>query len=296
MLVVDRDRLRAVDLLNLVHEVALQLLDTENREDVVRIDRTVDQGVAGADVLALLHVDVRRTWHGVLELLPVVGLDDQLTHSLDDRAVMHDAVDLGDDRLLPRVTCLEELHYARQTARDVLRLGRRTRNLRDDVAGMNVMPLNHHQMGADRKQILPLLTLLSLDDQGRLALLGSQRLTDDHLGQTGDTVGLFTDVLSFDDVPEFDLTADLTEDGGGERIPLDQSLSRLDLLAFVDLQSRTVDDLIALLLATLVVDDDELTVTVDDDQIAVLVGDRVDVDELNHTRVGGFVPRLLGDA
>ena len=35
-------RLRAVDLLDLVDQVALEIADTEDREDVVRIDRTVD--------------------------------------------------------------------------------------------------------------------------------------------------------------------------------------------------------------------------------------------------------------
>jgi hypothetical protein len=52
VLVVDGDGLGAVDLLDLVDQVALQLLDTEDREDVVRIDRTVDARVAGAYTFA----------------------------------------------------------------------------------------------------------------------------------------------------------------------------------------------------------------------------------------------------
>ena len=40
------------DFLDLVDQVALQLLDAEDRKDVVRIDRTVDGRIAGADSLA----------------------------------------------------------------------------------------------------------------------------------------------------------------------------------------------------------------------------------------------------
>ena len=54
--VVDGNRLRAVDLLDLVDQVALQLADAEDRQNV-RIDRTVDERVARANALAFLHVD-----------------------------------------------------------------------------------------------------------------------------------------------------------------------------------------------------------------------------------------------
>ena len=61
VLVVDGNGLRAVDLLDLVDQVALQLLDAEDRQNVVRIDRTVDERIAGAHALAFLHVDVHGT-------------------------------------------------------------------------------------------------------------------------------------------------------------------------------------------------------------------------------------------
>ena len=76
-----------------------------------------------------------------------------------------------------------------------------------------------------------------------------RRLDDDHLRQTGDPVGLFADVLAFDDVLEDDLAADLGENGRGERIPLDERLSRLRRLAVVHPQRRTVDQRVTLLLA-----------------------------------------------
>jgi hypothetical protein len=93
VLVVDGDGLGAVDLLDLVHQVALQLLDAEDRQDVVRIDRTVDERIAGADALAFLHVDVHGAGNAVLVASAFVGLDDDAAHALDHRTVMHCAFD-----------------------------------------------------------------------------------------------------------------------------------------------------------------------------------------------------------
>ena len=48
VLVVDVDALQAVDLLDLVDQVALQLLLAPHPQDVVRVDRAVHQRLAGA--------------------------------------------------------------------------------------------------------------------------------------------------------------------------------------------------------------------------------------------------------
>jgi hypothetical protein len=74
-----------------------QLLDAEDREDVVGVDRTVDERVAGAYALAFLHVDVHGTGDAVLVAGALVGLDDDAAQAFDDRTVVHRSVDLGDD-------------------------------------------------------------------------------------------------------------------------------------------------------------------------------------------------------
>ena len=228
VLVVDGNGLRAVDLLDLVDQVALQLLDAEDRQDVVRIDRTVDERVAGAHALHLLHVDVHGAGDAVLVAGAFVGLDDDAAHALDDGSVMHGSIDLGDDGLVARVPGFEELDDARQTAGDVLGLGGGAGNLREHVAGVNVLAVVDHDVGAGREAgTCALLALAGLDDEGRGALLGGRRFDDDHLGEAGDLVGLLADVLAFDDVLEVDLAAELREHGRGERIPLDERLCRL---------------------------------------------------------------------
>jgi len=78
VLVVDRHGLGAVDLLDLVDQVALQLSDAEDRQNIVRIDRTVDERVAGAHALQLLHVHVDGAGNAVLVARAFVGLDADL--------------------------------------------------------------------------------------------------------------------------------------------------------------------------------------------------------------------------
>src|SRR5260221_389980 len=79
----------------------------------------------------------------------LVGHDDDLPLPLDDAAVLDEAVDFRDDGRFARLARLEQLHHARQTARDVLGLRRLAGNLREDVAGVDVVAVLHHQMRVD---------------------------------------------------------------------------------------------------------------------------------------------------
>ena len=100
----------------------------------------------------------------------------------------------------------------------------------------------------------------------------------------GVLVHLLVHGLAVDDVVEADLSALFGEDGEGVRIPLDQELSLLDVLAVLDLELGAVDDGVALALAALLVLDDERARAVHDHEVALLVLDRVDVVELHACR------------
>ena len=58
VLVVDRDALQTIDVLNLVDEIGGELLDTLDRQDIVRRRIALDDGVALLDHVAVLQVDV----------------------------------------------------------------------------------------------------------------------------------------------------------------------------------------------------------------------------------------------
>src|SRR5437867_355667 len=153
VLVVDIDPLQAVDLLDLVDQVLLEVLLPLDAQDVVRITRPVDERVAGAHALPFLDVDVHSL--GDLVLAALAGLvvrDDDLALALHDLPVADDAVNLGDHGGLLRAARLEQLDDARQPSGDVLGPGGRARDLRDEPAREARVLVLAHQIGLGREQ------------------------------------------------------------------------------------------------------------------------------------------------
>ena len=153
VLVVDVHALQPVNLLNRVHQVRLRVLFTEDGENIVRVQRTVNQRFAGRNVFAFLHVDVhaardRIFLDGLRDALAVFAFDVNLALALDDFAVFHHAVNFADDRGILRLARFEQFHDARQTSGDVLGLGRLARDLREHVAGLHLVAVHHHQVSA----------------------------------------------------------------------------------------------------------------------------------------------------
>ena len=138
---------------------------------------------------------------------------------------------------------------------------------------------------------------LVLDLDRRLLLL-VRRVDDDEARQAGDLVDFLVDREALDDVLEAHRAQLLGEDRERVRIPLDEHLALLDLLAVLHLQPRAVDDRIALAVAALLVLDDERAVAVHDDQLAAfLVG--LDDDHalvVDGARVTRIERVLIGDA
>src|SRR5262249_30207745 len=132
VLVVDVDALQAVDLLNSVHEVGLGVLFAQNREQVVEVERAVNERFTGADVLAFLNVDVGAARDSIfLGGLAVLAFDVDLAHALGDIAVADGAVNFADDGGVLGLAGLEEFDDARETTGDVLGLGGFARDLRE---------------------------------------------------------------------------------------------------------------------------------------------------------------------
>src|SRR5262249_11371404 len=150
VLVRDADALQAVDFLDLIDEVLLQLTLAEDLQNVMRVARTVDEGIAGAQTLAFLHVDVDAARNAVLLFLAVVRGDVDLALALGDVTEAHDAVNLGDDGRVAGLARLKELHHAGQTAGDVLGAGGLARDLGEDVAGVQLVAVRDHEVSARR--------------------------------------------------------------------------------------------------------------------------------------------------
>jgi hypothetical protein len=77
VLVVDRDALAAVDLLDFLDQVALDGVLAARLEVLLRVDRAVGDRVAGPDLRAVLDHELGVVRDGVLALDGVLGPDDQ---------------------------------------------------------------------------------------------------------------------------------------------------------------------------------------------------------------------------
>ena len=195
VLVADVHALQAVDFLDFVHQVSLQLFLTQHGKNVVRVERAIHQRLAGANALAFLNVDVNAARHRVFLLRTVVGHHVDLALALGHIAELHHAIDLADDSGFARLAGFEQLDHARQTARDVLGLGGLARNLREHIARRDLVAVLHHQVSARRHQVT-LGALAALDADGRLALL-VRRIHDHVTRQAGDLVDFFVQRQAF---------------------------------------------------------------------------------------------------
>ena len=236
VLVVDADALQAVNLLDFVHEPGRELLLALHAQDVVRVRRTVLQRIAGAHVVARLHLDVLALRDQVLARLigerrAVDGVrrDEDLALALGVLAERNHAVDLADDGVILRLARLEQLGNAGQTAGDVLHLGGVARDLRDRLARRDVLALDGDDVGADRAggsarrgRVPGSFTgspVVGIDDADARAEIGRARLDDDLARETGDLVDLFDDGDAFDEVAVLHDAADLGEDRRSRRDP-----------------------------------------------------------------------------
>src|SRR4029079_2286848 len=146
VLVVDRDALAPVDLLDLLHQVALDGVLAPGVEVLLWVDRAVGDRIARADLRAVLDEELLVVGDRVLALDDVLGPDGQAVGALDEDALdrrgdvgRRDVLLLGDpgddlvglDRIAGRA---EQVRALRQGQRRVVALGARDLDLGPGVA------------------------------------------------------------------------------------------------------------------------------------------------------------------
>src|SRR5581483_9191659 len=115
VLVADGYTLEAIDLLDFVDQVSLEFFFAQNRQDVVRVQRTIHERLTGPYALAFLHVDVHALGNRVFLLGTVIGHNVDFALAFGDFTELHHTIDLADDGRLAWFAGLEQLDYARQT-------------------------------------------------------------------------------------------------------------------------------------------------------------------------------------
>src|ERR1700732_529612 len=298
--VVDVHALEPVNLLNRVHEVGLRVFFAEDSENVVRVQRPVDQRLASPNAFAFLDVDVNTARNGIFlrGVCPRAALafDVNLSLALDDFAVLHEAVDFADDRGIFRLARFEELNDARETAGDVFRFGGLAGDFCEHIARLHFVSIDDHQVRARGHEVFLGAPAGAADVNRGLMLFIAGRQRNDELRKTGDFVHLLFNGDAGLKVFELNGAGSFREDREGVRIPFAHGLTERDRLPVFDLEPCAVYDVVTLFFAALFVDDgDEAGAVHRDDCLAATLDD-FEVDELDEAVVAGFDLRLFGDA
>src|SRR5579859_4829749 len=298
VLVVDVHALEAVNLLNGIDDIRLRELLTENGEKVVKVERAVDESLTGLDVVAFLNVDVHAARDGVfLGGLAIFAFDVDFAHALGTFAVTDGAIDFADDGWILGLAGFEKFDDARETASDVLGLGGFARNLREHVAGLDIVAVPDHQVGAGRHEVfLPNLAGRIANENRGLMLFIARRQSHHVLRKAGNFVHLLFDGDSGLQVVEFHRASGFGKDREGKRIPLGENLAVRDVFAFLNAEARAINDVIAFLLAPLFIKDGDKTRAVHGDGSAAASLDMLQVYKFDDAVVAGFERGALGDA
>ena len=232
----------------------------------------------------------------------VMRLDDDAALVLVVAAEADRAIDLGDDGVILRTTCLEQFGNTRQTAGDVLGLGAFHRDTRQHVAGANLCTRLDRENGLDREQEAGVAALRQLADLALGVLDGDRRLevvaarrrapVDDlTLGDAGRLVGRFLNGNAVDQILERHPALDFGEDRAGIGIPLGDTLAALHLVAIVHEDARTIGDAVRGTLLAGFVEDQDRHVAAHDHLLAVGVAHHVAVADLDLALIRGFKER-----
>ena len=139
-----------------------------------------------------------------------------------------------------RVTCLEQLGNTGQTTGDITSLTLYTRNLNEDVTCSEFLTILDNHVTAYRQVVRTEHLALGTDDIGRRNLGTVLGLNDDDFLKTCGLIGLDLICYVCNDVSQLDLTGNLSDDEGVERIPCSNQVTLLNCSAALDKELRTV--------------------------------------------------------
>ena len=232
----------------------------------------VHQQIALLDVIAFLHADVLALGDQVLDrLLVLLGRDhDDAPLGLVVLAEFDASVALADDREILRLARLEQLGDARQTAGDVAGLRGFARDAREHVAGLDLRSVLDREDGVDRHEVA------RLEPVGERQHLALARRASVIRGRRSLPRGCcFQSITTFDEMPvasssdlahreafdQVDVMGDavlLGDDRDRVGIPLGEPLARWHPGAVVGEQPRAVGHPVPRLLASGLVEQDDL--------------------------------------
>ena len=182
----------------------------------------------------LLHEDLLGERHLVGLLLTRLAGHHNLAVTALHTSHGHLTVDFAHDSGVRRVACLEEFGDTWQTTGDVTTLSQGAWNLDERGTGINHGTIFHHHVTSHREVVCTHHVTVFVDDVASRHECPVFRLDDDFLGKSGGVVGLSLEGRAFYHVSESQLTLELRDDDGIERVPLGHDVAFLHHVAMLE--------------------------------------------------------------
>ena len=288
--VVDLDFLEAVDLLDFVDEVFLELLGAADVEDFLRGDGAFGELLPAADVVVLEDDDL--LGHGDEVLFGDAGdlvFDDEDALAALVVAEVDDAVDAGDFGDVFGGAGLEELGDAGEAAGDVAGLVFAAGGLGEGLAGLDEVAVGDHDGGAGGDGVdaegVELGGVEAVGVDGALGELlddeagveGGAAVGDDAHPGAGGLVEFGLDGDAFLEVLLDDDAGVVGDDGDGVGVPGGDAVALVDFAVVLDGEGGAHLDGVGFELVAFLVGDGDGAVFVEDDELALLVADDAEV-------------------
>ena len=238
MFVVDLHTLGAVYQLDLIDQVALQLMNTANLQQRMGDNGAFGELLTFVDEVAFAHRQMLMQRNGVV-FFGHTGhrvLDDQLPFAPGQFIDFNKTVDLGNFSYILGHTGFKQFGNTRQTAGNVLVFSRLTGHSGDDHTRRNFGSVFDHQHGTRRKRITGKQIVIGILD-GDLRV---QVVTVFHNCTlvTGTAAAfLFLDGNTFNQIGKFDNTAFFNNNRHMVRFPTDEDFVGFDQFAVTAVQN-----------------------------------------------------------
>src|ERR1039458_5411608 len=288
VLVVDGHTLQAINFLHFADQVFLQFLRAADIEDFVRVHRAFGHLLAFLHKVALENDDMPPDGDEMFLLrLRLRVFDDDATLAADARPEIHDAVNPGNFRCVLGMARLEQFRHARETAGNVLGLGRLARRLGHERASDYLVAFTDYNMRAGRNWIVRHnFAVVVADGDLRMQIL--LVLDDDHGFLAGGFVHFLLHRHAFDDVVELHLAGLFRENRHVVGIPLHKGLALFDLAAVLERNDRADNDGVIFQFTTVFAVDGDGAVLVQHDVVAVFQFDDAEFVEFDGAIVFGL--------
>src|SRR6266540_3662936 len=185
-------------------------------------------------MVTFMNTDMFPFGDQILFWLAQLGCNDYLALALGILTEGDNPVDLGDNGIILRFSCLEQLRDPWETTGNILGLGGFSGNLGNYVAGIDDGVLLNGDVCTHGEKVASHHGLANPHRLARFVLQGNARtlvrvagLNDYFAGETGNIIQLLLHGNPFDNVAKLDLTANLSKNRHGVRVPFGEALTRL---------------------------------------------------------------------